>query len=368
VKQSSAPNRYPFSIPVGWFAVAETPDLAVGQVRAAYYFDTHLVLWRDETGEPHVSDAFCPHLGAHLGHGGTVEGCEIRCPFHGWAFDAEGANTEIPYSERTNGRARIRTYPVLERNEFIYAWYHPGGEQPTWEITEVTEIGGGELSGPKRTSHVVRAGIQEMAENGVDTAHFRYVHNTATVPVMERYETDGHRAVMESSQKFPTPRGVVDGRIDSIADGPGVSIVRFSGIIDTLLVSASTPVDADTTETRFNYYVRTMGDEKLNSSVGEAFAAEVDKQFLEDMPIWEHKAHLVRPALADNDGPFMKFRKWYAQFYVDQPSDVAGDERTVFPPPYWPDKLSETPAKATASARYGDPEPSVVSPAPPAPV
>lgn len=363
MSDASALNRYPFTIPVGWFAMAETPDLSVGQTRAAYYFDTHLVLWRDESGEAHVMDAFCPHLGAHLGHGGTVEGCEIRCPFHGWKFDAEGANTEIPYSERTNGRARVRTYPVLERNGFVYAWYHPHGDQPTWEVTEVTEIDGGEFSGPKRTSHTVAAAIQEMAENAVDSAHFRYVHNTATVPEIEKYEADGHRAIMESSQKFPTPRGVVDGRIDSIADGPGVSIVRFSGIVDTLLVSASTPVDAATTHTRFNYYVRSMGDDRLNSSVGAAFAAEVDKQFMEDMPIWEHKAHLVRPALADNDGPFMKFRKWYSQFYVDSVSD----DRTVFAPPYWPDRLDETPAKATASARYGDAE-TQVTVVPPAPI
>ncbi len=83
--------------------------------------------------------------------------------------------------------------------------------------------------------------------------------------------------------------------------------------------------------------------------MGEAFATEVDRQFVEDMPIWEHKAHLVRPALADNDGPFMKFRKWYSQFYAEETSD----ERTVFPPPYWPEKMDETPAKATASAKHG---------------
>ncbi len=349
--QSTSTNRYPFTMPVGWFAVAESPDLAVGDTKAAYYFDSHLVLWRDETGEAHVMDAFCPHLGAHLGHGGTVDGCEVVCPFHGWKFDAEGANTDIPYSNRVNKRANIRTFPVSERNGFVYAWYHPQGEQPTWDVVEVTELDGGEFSGPKRTSHVVNAGIQEMAENAVDSAHFRYVHNVAEVPVIERYESDGHRAIMESSQKFPTPRGVVDGRIDSTADGPGVSIVRFSGIIDTLLVSASTPIDAGRTETRFNFYVRSLGDDQVNSTVGDAFAAEVDKQFVEDMPIWEHKAHLVRPALADNDGPFMKFRKWYSQFYVDSVSD----DRTVFPPPFWPDKLDESPAKATASAKYGDP-------------
>jgi len=73
------------------------------------------------------------------------------------------------------------------------------------------------------------------------------------------------------------------------------------------------------------------------------------------MPIWEHKAHLTRPALADNDGPFMKFRKWYSQFYVADETEVATpDGRTVYPPPYWPEKMDETPAKATASAKYGD--------------
>jgi nitrite reductase/ring-hydroxylating ferredoxin subunit len=103
-------------MPAGWFAVAETTDLGIGESKAAYYFGTHLALWRDETGEAHVMDAFCPHLGAHLGHGGTVDGCEIVCPFHGWKYDTDGRNTEIPYSERTNGKATIRTFPVLERN------------------------------------------------------------------------------------------------------------------------------------------------------------------------------------------------------------------------------------------------------------
>ncbi|MCU1454356.1 MAG: ring-hydroxylating dioxygenase, large terminal subunit [Acidimicrobiales bacterium] len=347
--RSDTVNRYPFSIPYGWFAVCEPDDLTVGATKALYYFGTHLVAWRDEHGAAHVMDAFCPHLGAHLGHGGTVSGCEIVCPFHGWQFDAEGSNTNIPYSDRTNGRARIRTYPTIERNGFTMVWYHPEEQPPRWEVADVAEVTSGDFSGPKRTSHTVKAAIQEMAENSVDSAHFRYVHHTAEVPEIERYETDGHVAEMRSSQKFPTPRGVVDGRIDTTSLGPGLGTVRFSGIIDTLLVTASTPIDAETTQVRFSFYVRSLGDASTTSSVGEAFAAEVDKQFGEDTPIWEHKAHLVRPALADTDGPFMKFRKWYSQFYVEPVSD----ERTVFPPPYWPDKMDESPAKATASARHG---------------
>ena len=344
----AAANRYPFTKPFGWFAVSETDELAVGQAKAAYYWDTHLVVWRDETGEAHVQDAFCPHLGAHLGHGGVVKQCQIECPFHGWLFDGEGANTAIPYSERTNKKAKLKTYPVTEVNGFIFAWFHPLDEEPRWAMEPVTDILTDDFVGPKKTRHVVEAGIQEMAENAVDSAHFRYVHNTAEVPEIVRYDMEAHQTFMESIQKFPTPRGVVEGQINAQQMGPGSSIVRFNGIIDTILVSASTPITGDQTETRFHFYVKNLGDAATNSSVGDAFAAEVDRQFVEDIPVWEHKAHLVRPALADTDGPFMKFRKWYSQFYAEE----TGDERTVFPPPYWPEKLDDSPAKATASAKY----------------
>ena len=59
-----------------------------------------------------------------------------------------------------------------------------------WEIQELPEFNGDpEWSTVIRTAHTVDAPWQEMAENGVDSAHFRFVHNTAEVPVMESYET-----------------------------------------------------------------------------------------------------------------------------------------------------------------------------------
>ena len=141
----------------------------------------------------------------------------------------------------------------------------------------------------------------------------------------------------------------MEGRIDSEQVGPGVAIVRFSGIVDTLSLAVTTPITANRCITRFSFRFKTMGDEETTRNVGRAFVREVDKQFLEDKPIWEHKAHLVRPALADNDGPFMKFRKWAAQFYAEP----VGDDRAVFPPPWWPERADEAPAKATASVKHG---------------
>ena len=340
--------RYPFPIPFGWFCVGYPEDFPAGEARPLYYWARHLVGWRDGDGEVHVHDAFCPHLGAHLGHGGHVDGCELVCPFHGWQFDAEGANTAIPYSDRINRRARLHGYPTIERNGLVMAWYHPHDEPPLWEVPEIAELAHPDWSTVIRTEYTIDASIQEMAENAVDSAHFRFVHNTAEVPELEEYTTGFPEAVMRSSQKFPTPRGVMEGRIDSHAHGLGVSLVGFSGIVDTVNYAVTTPIEADRSIVRFNFAFKTMGDEATTRNVGRAFVAEVDKQVREDKPIWEHKAHLVRPALADNDGPFMKFRRWAAQFYAEPVSD----ERLVYPPPFWPDRLDEAPAKATASARY----------------
>jgi hypothetical protein len=99
--------------------------------------------------------------------------------------------------------------------------------------------------------------------------------------------------------------------------------VWFSGIVDALNIATTTPIDDETTQVRFNFTVRKFDDERTTSSVAEAFVAEINKQVQEDRPIWEHKRFLPVPALADTDGPILKFRKWYSQFYAE-PYDLAG--------------------------------------------
>ena len=320
---STANRRFPFPIPFGWFQVAYPEDLEPGDVTPLHYFGRELVLWREAGGDFHLQDAFCPHLGAHIGHGGTVSGNELACPFHGWKYDGTGACTNIPYSQRTNKKAHLRTYPVVARNGFVMAWYHPGEEAPQWDIPELPEHADPAFTDYFRSSYIIHTVPQEMSENGADPAHFLYVHGTETVAEMESYEIDGPRSTMLSKQSYVTPRGTTWGRIDVYNHGPGFSAVWFSGIVDALNVATTTPIDDETTQVRFNFTVRKFDDERTTSSVAEAFVAEINKQVQEDRPIWEHKRFLPVPALADTDGPILKFRKWYSQFYAE-PYDLAG--------------------------------------------
>ena len=137
------------------------------------------------------------------------------------------------------------------------------------------------------------------------------------VAEVEEYNTDGPVSVMLSKQSYVTPRGTTWGRIDVYNFGPGYSKVWFSGIVDAINIATTTPIDEERSVVRFNFTVRKFEDAALTSTVAEAFVKEINKQVVEDTPIWEHKTFLPVPALADTDGPILKFRKWYSQFYAE---------------------------------------------------
>ena len=100
-----APDRtWTKPVPMGWYSAGYSHEFETGQVAERRFVGRDLVVWREADGTPHVVDAYCPHLGAHLGYGGCVEGDRIVCPFHHWAFDGDGTNVDIPYAERTNAQ------------------------------------------------------------------------------------------------------------------------------------------------------------------------------------------------------------------------------------------------------------------------
>lgn len=309
-------SRFNFPIPSGWFWVANADELKPGDVQALKYFGRDLVLWRDSGGDAHLQDAFCPHLGAHLGVGGRVEGESILCPFHEWAFDGTGSCTNIPYSERLNRKAQVKTYLTKEVNHFIIAWYHPTDREPNFEVPDLEFVDDPAWTTAYDTaSFTIKSIPQEMGENAVDPAHFKYVHGTDGIAEVKSYDTAGAIAVMDSIQSYSTPQGVVYGQLKVSQYGPGVSTTHFAGIIDTFLTSTITPIDDQTTLVRFNFITKKHEDERFTQNVGTAFKNMVCQQVTEDIPIWEHKTFIPVPALADTDGPITQYRKWFAQFY-----------------------------------------------------
>ena len=120
--------------PTGWFQVAWSDEIGVGDVHTMHYFGQEMVAWRAESGQLTVMDAYCEHLGAHLGFGGMSRATCIECPFHGWQWEPQGRNVCIPYENRPNSGRRMRTYPVVERNESVYVWHDVEGRSPFFDV------------------------------------------------------------------------------------------------------------------------------------------------------------------------------------------------------------------------------------------
>jgi phenylpropionate dioxygenase-like ring-hydroxylating dioxygenase large terminal subunit len=311
--------NFPHPLPNGWFHLAYADEVAPGELATVRAFGQELVLFRTASGALAVAEPFCPHLGAHLGHGGRVEGESVVCPFHAWRFGVDGACLAVPYAKRIPPKARLATWPAVERNGAVYVWRHAEGKPPCYELPELPVMSEPGWQGPRRLSWTIRAQFQEVLENVFDPAHFRYVHGTATLPE-SAHRFDGVRFHALNEAKMKTPRGVIDGRIEGETTGPGFGFVRYRMGGEMLHTTCSTPLDAEHVVSNFAFWVKGESPAALERGIGPAMIAEIERQMAQDIPIWENKKYLARPLLCDGDGPILKAREWMQQFYSPEPT------------------------------------------------
>ncbi len=303
------------AVPNGWFAVAFSKDLVPGDVRRIHYFGEELVLFRTREGVARVLDAYCAHLGAHLAEGGRVFGETVRCPFHGWQYDgADGRCVAIPYCERIPPRARVRAWPVAERNAMIFVWHHAEGLPPAWEVTLMPEIGHSDWTVPRCFELEVPVHVQDMHENNNDPVHFQFVHGMLGVPDSEISYSDGGRHMrMEHESDTETPYGTFRTALIRDSWGIGLSAVRTTGIPGTevLLYSSTTPIERNLTISRW-LLTATKGTVDV---AGEELIKGMTEGVMQDLRIWANKVHRAQPVLCEADTYLGEFRQWVKQFY-----------------------------------------------------
>jgi nitrite reductase/ring-hydroxylating ferredoxin subunit len=104
----------------GWYYFAISAQIKKGKIYTFNYFGTSFVCYRDSHNSVNVFDAYCPHLGAHLGVGGRIVNDLLVCPFHGWKYNSNGRCVEIPYCNKIPKRAYLHTYQVQEVNSRVF--------------------------------------------------------------------------------------------------------------------------------------------------------------------------------------------------------------------------------------------------------
>jgi phthalate 4,5-dioxygenase oxygenase subunit len=154
-----------------------------GPPRRARLLGEDLVVFRDTRGRLGVLDGHCPHRGASLAFGRNEE-CGLRCLYHGWKFDVDGAVLDMasePAASSLRRNLKHRAYPVRESGGFVWAWMDAERpprpfEPPTWAPTPDTSISIVKIH--------VACNWAQVLEGSIDSAHSSSLHST-NMPVAE---------------------------------------------------------------------------------------------------------------------------------------------------------------------------------------
>jgi 3-ketosteroid 9alpha-monooxygenase subunit A len=316
--------------PAGWFQIGWSHEFAIGAVKPLKYFGQDLVAYRTEDGVVRVTDAFCPHFGAHLGYGGKVEGNCIRCPFHGWTWGPDGFNQEIPYSAKRNRSKQLVGHVADERSGIVYLWYSPVGDGPIGEppaIHELTDEGhhtpypdGCKLWGASRLFP------QFILENNVDYAHLKYLHEWDTIPDAEPIVVTAETFLTIFSGDIVTRQARSKLRLETTAHGIGLIVSRMYGIRGAVSVIGTTPIDDLYSDVRVTVAVERFEEDGIGVPpvVDGIRKAQLITTFEQDIPVWANMKYNVTPPFPREEAhDFVKLRKWAKRFYPQLPNDVA---------------------------------------------
>lgn len=134
-----------------------------------------LVLYRATDGTYGLLAEHCPHRGASLYYG-FLEGAALRCPYHGWLFDAHGRCLEQPFEPAQSmmkHTLRHPAYPVRELGGLLFAYMGPPDRQPllpNWDI----------LVNPGRRTFIMYPPLAcnwlQCQENTADVTHTYFLH------------------------------------------------------------------------------------------------------------------------------------------------------------------------------------------------
>lgn len=321
---------YPYTThPTGWFQIGWSHQIAPGEVKTVHYFSQDILIFRTEEGAAVVVDPYCPHMGAHMGHGGTVAGCALKCPFHGWEWNVDGSSRLVPSEDAAStSRRGLYVWHSLENNGIIWVWHDADKRPPLWPAPAERR--------PERpflpvTDHTiyrwpnVRVRPPMVTENTVDLDHFVFVHGNRVLPVVR--EADNLPELVEEGYRFHLKR--TPPLQSTVAEGVGILMVDFPfdptrpHRMPTLLFANTTPVDMEhsdllgTVLVEQDHTVEGAGDVV---PVGNS-KKRVDEQIKQagvDIPIWENMLYLQRPAYARYEGiPFKKIRRYISRFYPE---------------------------------------------------
>ena len=333
---------YPPPYPDGWYRLLGSKSLRRGQVRYLECLGRALVVWRSEDADDvFAMAAACPHLGANLGDGRVRED-RIECPFHSWQFTGDGRAARVPYSDTVPTRVATESFPVQEVHGQIFMYHRGGGarqqagEEVPYPVPRIPEVDDGSfVFRGHHDAGRVRMHLIELLENAADPAHFSCVHNRMNVPWTQlpvpgvelehsaRLDFDDDREPCRMPVHLETVVKVFGRRIERTRARTRVTYTGAGSILNLRIslpgagtvevVQTYLPVGPLEQQVDFHWFAeRGVPRILVWYSVGNWVS-----QWGNDLRFWESKYFRGTPVLCRDDGPVVRLRAWYRQFFPE---------------------------------------------------
>jgi nitrite reductase/ring-hydroxylating ferredoxin subunit len=157
-----------------WYVAGWTHQVQPGALTARKILGEPIALYRKRDNDVVALEDRCCHRFAPLSHG-RLEGDDIRCMYHGIKFAADGRCLEIPAQDVIPEAVRVRTYPVVEKDRWIWVWMGDRAHADSALIPDALHhedpdwlTGTGELA--------YDANYQLIHDNLLDLTHLSFVH------------------------------------------------------------------------------------------------------------------------------------------------------------------------------------------------
>ena len=348
---------YPPPYPDGWYRLLSSKALRRGQVRYLECLGRALVVWRSEDADDvYAMAAFCPHLGANLAHGRVCKE-RIECPFHAWQFTGNGRAASVPYSDTVPTRVVTESFPIEEVHGQIFMYHRSGGgrqqadEEVPYPVPRIREVDDGSFAfGGRYDAGRIHMHMIELIENAADPAHFTYLHKRMNVPwtqipvpgvelehtVCLDFEADRQPwrmlVLIETVLKVfgrVIERTRTRTRVAYTGAGSILNLrITIPGAGDVEIIQTQLPIAPLKQQVDFHWYA----DRKVPRLLVWYAVGSWISQWRNDVRIWEHKVFMGPPTLCRDDGPVMRLRNWYRQFFpgwqtraADRRTGVAGN-------------------------------------------
>lgn len=135
-----------------------------------------LVAFRDTRGRVGIVQAYCSHRLASLFFGRNEE-CGLRCIYHGWKFDVDGACLETPNvpagAPDIRSRVGITAYPVEERSGVVWVYMGPTEVRPPFPDIEYAALPDDHVYASR---WLQRTNWSQGLEGEIDSSHISWLH------------------------------------------------------------------------------------------------------------------------------------------------------------------------------------------------